>query len=36
MGNPSSLCEVRRVYDNPMAFGAPSGLAFARKESKSA
>ena len=26
VGRPASLCEVRRVYENPIAFGAPSGL----------
>jgi anaerobic magnesium-protoporphyrin IX monomethyl ester cyclase len=34
VGRPASLCEVRRVHENPVAFGAPSGLDPARAESE--
>ena len=36
VGRPASLCEVRRVYENPIALRAPSGLDLTRSESEPA
>jgi anaerobic magnesium-protoporphyrin IX monomethyl ester cyclase len=34
VGRPASLCEVLRVHENPIAFGAPPGLDLAGLESE--
>ena len=36
VGRPASLCEVRHVHENPVAFGAQAGLDLARLESEPA